>query len=74
MDLTLIQQFAQYGIFGGLFIALFIYTLKNNKEREDKLTDTLNNFAEKVGDKLTTVCTDLNAVKADIEDIKGKIN
>jgi hypothetical protein len=75
MDASGILDFiAQYGPWMGLFVGLFIYTLKNNNKREQAMQDTLNKFAESVGDKLTSISTDMEAVKADIEDIKGKID
>jgi hypothetical protein len=72
MDLTLIQQFLQYGIFAGLFVALFVYTLKNNEKRETALTDTLKEFAEKTGTALNDMQKDITEIKEDIENIKNK--
>ena len=73
MDLSLIEQLAQYGIFAGLFVALFVWTLKSGEKRENELRQTLDKFADVVGEKLTDVCKDVEEIKSDIEDIKEKI-
>lgn len=74
MDFTFIEQFAQYGVFAVLFVSLFIWTLKSSEKREKAMQDTLNKFADVVGDKLETVSTDLAEVKSDVEVIKEKMN
>lgn len=84
MDFSLIQEYAQYGIFAVLFISLFVWVIKSGEKREKAMQDTLNRFAENVGDKLgkietisadlAEVKTDISEVKADVEDIKEQLN
>lgn len=33
---SIVETVVQYGVFAGLFISLFIYTIKNSKQREEK--------------------------------------
>lgn len=73
MQLGIIGEYIQYGIFAGLFLALFIYNLRNSEKRETALRHTLDNFADKVGDKLNSMCHDVEEVKADVEEIRRKI-
>lgn len=45
MELDVVQYFVTQGPFALLFVLLLIYTIRRNKEREDKLHETLNEFA-----------------------------
>ena len=69
MDLALIQQYAQYGIFAGLFIVLLVWTIKSGEKRESQLRATLDKFADIVGG----MGKDIADIKADVDDIKEKI-
>ena len=42
---SVLQYFLTQGPFAALFVWLLIYTQKRNKEREDQLYETLNEFA-----------------------------
>ena len=74
MDLTIVQKFIEYGIFAGLFVSLFVWTLKSGAKREGELRKTLDKFADVVGNKLSGLCNDVEDVKQDVEDIKEKLN
>lgn len=45
MEIDVMQYFLTQGPFAVLFVLLLIYTIRRNKEREDKLHETLNEFA-----------------------------
>ena len=74
MELGIVGEFIQYGIFAGLFVALFVYTLKKGGEREAELRATLDKFADVCADKLANLCDEVKGVKTDVEDIKDKLN
>lgn len=62
MDETLIQYFMTQGPFAILFVWMLVHTQKRNKEREDQLYDTLNEFA-----------TRYDIVIEKLDDIKGRL-
>lgn len=62
MDETLIQYFLTQGPFAILFVWMLVHTQKRNKEREDQLYDTLNEFA-----------TRYDIVIEKLDDIKGRL-
>ncbi|MDQ0175969.1 BhlA/UviB family holin-like peptide [Bacillus chungangensis] len=43
----MLQYFLTQGPFAALFVWMLIHTQKRNKEREDQLYDTLNEFAKR---------------------------
>lgn len=45
MEPDVMKYFLTQGPFAVLFVLLLIYTIRRNKEREDKLHETLNEFA-----------------------------
>ncbi len=47
MDIDVLAYFLTQGPFAVLFIWLLIQTQKRNREREDQLYDTLNEFAKR---------------------------
>jgi len=47
VELDVMKYFITQGPFAALFVWLLIYTVRRNKEREDKLHDTLNEFAKR---------------------------
>ncbi len=47
MDIDVLTYFLTQGPFAVLFIWLLIQTQKRNREREDQLYDTLNEFAKR---------------------------
>lgn len=51
--------------FMGLFLGLFIYTMKKNDDREARYQDTI--------DRLTTALSELDIVKKMVEKIEEKI-
>lgn len=69
----IINVVVQYGVFGALFVYLFLRQLKESKERETAMQNTLNKFADVVGNKLDSISSDLEEVKEDVEEIKSKI-
>lgn len=69
MDFSLFKEFAQYGIFAGLFVVLLVWTIKSGEKRESELRKTLDKFADVVG----SMGKDIAEVKQDVEDIKEKI-
>ncbi len=58
----IIEYFVMQGPFAVLFIWMLIHTQKRNKEREDQLYDTLNEFA-----------TRYDIVIEKLDDIKGRL-
>lgn len=58
MDGDVFTYFLTQGPFAVLFVWMLIHTQKRNKEREDQLYDTLNEFAQRydiVIDKLDEI-------------------
>lgn len=47
MDNAVIQFFLTQGPFAVLFVWLLVYVMRKNSEREKRLHDTLDRFAEK---------------------------
>ena len=69
MDLSGLLEFVkQFGLPMGMFLALFIYTMKESKARESKLMETLNKFAS----CFEGLKQDIAEIKSDVEDLKNK--
>jgi len=49
LELNIIQYFLTQGPFAVLFVWLLIYVMKNNKERENRLYDTLDDLSQRYG-------------------------
>ena len=47
MEIDVLKYFLTQGPFAVLFVWMLIHTQKRNKEREDQLYDTLNEFASR---------------------------
>ncbi len=47
LEMDLARYFFTQGPFAVLFVWLLIYVMKNNKERENRLYNTLDKFSEK---------------------------
>ncbi len=62
MDVDVLSYFLTQGPFAVLFIWLLIQTQKRNREREDQLYDTLNEFAKRY-----------DIVIEKLDDIKGRL-
>ena len=46
---VIIKSFIEYGVFCGLFIGLFYYTIKNNERREIGYQLTIKNLCDGIG-------------------------
>lgn len=69
MDVNVITQLVvNYGVFGSLFVSLFIWTMKESKKREDKLLAALNKYA----DAFTVLSDDVEDIKQDLKTLKTK--
>jgi hypothetical protein len=47
-EATLIKYAAEYGLFAILFVALFIWTLRENKRREEGYVSVINKLADEI--------------------------
>lgn len=63
MEDTVFKSLIQQGPYAILFVWLLFHTMKNNKDREAKLTEILDKFSEKY-----------DVVISEIRDIKNKID
>lgn len=68
VEAEILKMAASQGFFAVLFTGLFIYVLKNNKEREDKLMECLNTL----GKQYESLSKDMGVIKDDIRSIKQK--
>ncbi|MDD3502501.1 MAG: BhlA/UviB family holin-like peptide [Eubacteriales bacterium] len=75
MEMTAIADFAvRYGIFAALFVALFVWTMKENKSRETAMRITLDKVNDKI---LNTVCLTergVNEIDEKVEKVEVKID
>ena len=82
MELGLLDYLQQFGLPMGLFIGLFIYTMKETKAREKAYQDRETTYQTVIKDStaaLTRLADSYNTlkqavaeIKADVEDIKEK--
>ena len=66
MNANLINEFAKYGIFAGLFVALLLYVLKENAKREADYRDIIASLS-------STLNEHIKVIVSDVCDIKNKI-
>ncbi len=59
---TIFEQAAQTGLWAALFVCLFIYQLKDSKQREEKYQQTIKELAESL--KI------VGSIKEDVQCIK----
>lgn len=74
MDIaSIIEMSAQWGIFAALFVALFVYVVKENKTRENGYKKII----EVLGEKLHVLSCDSNKVAHniyhDVEEVDEKV-
>ena len=72
MEQTLIQAAVSQGVWCLLFVILFIWTVKENKEREKNYQETITNNQQIITD-LANSFKALETVKNDVEDIKVEL-
>jgi septal ring factor EnvC (AmiA/AmiB activator) len=70
---TIILKFFDYGVFAVLFLYLFMYLLRTNKEREEKYINLIHELADKL-DLLTDIADTLKALKRDLDDLHDKMD
>lgn len=69
MDINqILNVVAPAGIFGVLFVWLFFKYMNESKERENKLMQALDKFAE----CFNSLSADVAEIKADVEEMKSK--
>lgn len=65
MDAEMWKLVLTQGIFAVLFVYLFLYMLKDSKEREIKYQTTIDKLTDKIGV--------VDTIKDDVEEIKNKL-
>lgn len=71
METALLDSAIKNGLFAIMFVFLFIYMLKENKEREQKYISTIDKLSDKIG-IVEEIREDIIEIKSDIEQIKIK--
>lgn len=67
---SIIEMAAQWGIFAALFVALFVYVVKENKLRETDYRDIIKTL----GEKLHALSSDSNEVAHNVFEHVGVID
>lgn len=65
MENEILKLIMSYGVFGVLFVYLFLYQLNDSKQREIKYQNII--------DKLTDKFDVIEVVKKDVEEIKNSL-
>jgi uncharacterized protein YoxC len=67
VEIASINELAKQGIFAALFIVLFIYVIKNQKERETLLYKTIDDLSTKI---YTSTCSTHDVTKGITQDVE----
>lgn len=74
MELTTIgEAIVQFGIFGGLFIVLLIYTIKSNDKREKGYHNIISTLNTEILDTAKQNRTCIDGLSKDVDDIDAKL-
>lgn len=69
MENELIKMAASQGLYATLFVALLLYVLKTNAEREKQYQSTINKLADKF-DVVEDIQKDVSEIKESIKEVK----
>jgi hypothetical protein len=74
LELDIIQLITEYGIIPSLFIYLFFFTIKNNKEREERLIQESKEREERLYELIDNITEKYDILSDKIDNLKESID
>ncbi|WP_051263155.1 BhlA/UviB family holin-like peptide [Tuberibacillus calidus] len=71
--MDIVQLITEYGIIPSLFIYLFFFTIKNNKEREERLIQESKEREERLYELIDNMTEKYDTLSGKIDDLKESI-